>query len=82
MRHVRKIETAPLSAGLWSCACAEQEARQLAGLLGKNRDTVESFRELIAVSPRVEALLRAFAQQHPESERGIKKNAGLSAPRR
>lgn len=30
-------------------------------LLGKNRNTVESLRELVAVPPRIEVLLRAFA---------------------
>ena len=33
------------TAGLWGCGHTKQKARQLAGLLGKNGDTLESLRE-------------------------------------
>ena len=52
-----------LGAGLWSCGDAKQEARQLASMLGKNGDTVESLRELIAVTPQTEALLRTLCER-------------------
>lgn len=42
------------------------EARALFRMLGHDENTVEEFRELIAVPPRIERVLRAFAQAHPE----------------
>ena len=43
---------------MWGCGVAKQEASPDCQLAGQNGDTVESLRELIAVPPRIEALLR------------------------
>lgn len=71
MSSVQKVEREAWGAGLRGCGDAKQEARQIFGLLGKNGDTVESLRKLIAVPPRAEALLRAFARERPENQHGI-----------
>jgi hypothetical protein len=42
------------------------EAHALYRMLGQDGNTVEELRELIAVPPRIEWALRAYAQAHPE----------------
>ena len=44
---------------------AKNEARLLFAMIGRNGDTVETIRELIAVPPRTERLLKAYAEQNP-----------------
>jgi hypothetical protein len=48
----------------WAEACA------LYRMLG-DENTVEGLRELIAVPPKIEHALRAFARAHPEEAHGI-----------
>jgi hypothetical protein len=47
------------------------EARALYRMLGHGRNTVESLRELIAVPPKIERVLLAFAWAYPEEAYGI-----------
>jgi hypothetical protein len=49
------------------------EARSLFKLVGRNGDTVESVRELIAVPPETERNLRSFICQHPEDALGVER---------
>lgn len=42
------------------------EARILFTLIGRNGNTVEKIRELIAVPPEIEAVLRAYTVRYPE----------------
>ncbi|MFY9531443.1 MAG: hypothetical protein WBC04_12360 [Candidatus Acidiferrales bacterium] len=42
------------------------EARALFTLIGRNGNTVEKIRALIAVPPEIEAVLRAYAVRYPE----------------
>lgn len=44
---------------------AKREARLLFTMIGRNGDTVEKIRELIAVPPRIESVLRAYAAHSP-----------------
>lgn len=48
---------------------AKAEAWALLPLIGKNGDTVETLRALIAIPPRFERALRAYAERHPEESR-------------
>lgn len=52
------------------CSLGRQSARaEVLGLyrmLGHDGNTVEALRELIAVPPKIERVLRAFARAHPE----------------
>jgi hypothetical protein len=50
------------------------EARALYRMIGHGRNTVEALRELIRVPPKIERVLRAFAQAHPEEAPAIKRN--------
>jgi hypothetical protein len=50
-----------------------EEAVSLFALIGRNGDTVESVRELIAVPPRMEAALLLYAERNPEDARGIER---------
>jgi hypothetical protein len=50
-----------------------EEAISLFALIGRNGDTVESVRELIAVPPRMETALILYAQRNPEDARGIER---------
>src|SRR5690348_13418338 len=53
---------------------ARAEAIGLYTMLGDDGNTVESLRELIAVSPLIERVLRAFAQVHSEEAHSIDRN--------
>jgi len=50
---------------------ARAEARGLFRMLGHDGNTVEDLRELIAVPPRIERVLRAYAWAHAEDARWI-----------
>jgi hypothetical protein len=50
-----------------------EEARKLLMLVGRNDNTVESVRELIAVPPETEAALLLYAQENPEDAPGIER---------
>ena len=50
-----------------------EEAISLFALIGRNGDTVESVRELIAVPPCVEATLLGYAERNPEDCFGIER---------
>lgn len=45
----------------------------LFSMIGRNGDSVDTIRELIAVPPEIETALRAFAGEHPEEQRGIER---------
>ena len=62
-----------LSHWLGCTASPRQEARALFAMIGRNGDTVESIRELIAVPPRIEHLLRLYLRQHPEDSDGVER---------
>ena len=47
------------------------EARALYRMIGHGRNTIESLRELIAVPPKIERVLLAFAQAYPEEAYSI-----------
>jgi hypothetical protein len=49
----------------WRCAEPKSEARCLVQLIGKNGHTIEALRELIRVTPKEEAILRASAFHSP-----------------
>ncbi|MFQ5816380.1 MAG: hypothetical protein ACE5H2_00280 [Terriglobia bacterium] len=51
------------------------EARGLLYMVGKNGDTVDTIRALIAVPPKVEAVLLAYAQTDRNAQRGIERVA-------
>ena len=53
---------------------ARAEALGLYQMLGHDGNTVESIRELIAVQPKIERVLLAFAQVHPEEAYSIDRN--------
>jgi len=59
---------------LLGCQSASAEARALYRMIGHGRNTVESLRDLVAVQPKIERVLRAFAQAHPEEANGIEKS--------
>jgi hypothetical protein len=42
-------------------------------MIGRNGDTVERLRELIAVPPEVEATLRNFARVNPKDAPGVER---------
>jgi hypothetical protein len=50
---------------------ALDEAEALYRMLGHNRNTVEALRELIAVPPLIERVLRAYAEIFPEDAHWI-----------
>ena len=50
-----------------------EEALSLFALIGRNGDTVEPVRELIAVPPRMEAALLLYAERNPEDALGIER---------
>ncbi len=50
-----------------------EEALTLFALVGRNGDTIESVRELIAVPPRIEAALLLYAERNPEDALGIER---------
>jgi hypothetical protein len=50
-----------------------EEALTLFALVGRNGDTVESVRELIAVPPRIEPALLLDAERNPEDARGVER---------
>ncbi len=52
---------------------ARAEALGLYRMLGHDGNTVEALRELIAVPPLIERVVRAFAQAHSEEAHGRKK---------
>jgi len=54
-------------------ASAREEARILFEMMIRKQDTVESIRELIAVSPEIEEALTLYARQHPEDAYGIER---------
>ena len=54
-------------------ATPREEARSLFAMIGRNGDTVESIRELIAVPPNIEDALLLYAARHPEDAPGIKR---------
>jgi hypothetical protein len=59
------------------CSLGRQSARAEAvgfyRMLGQDGNTVEAIRELIAVPPKIERVLLAFAQAHPEEARSIER---------
>src|SRR6266404_3063122 len=60
------------------CARAPRdEARGLFVLIRDNVDSIESVRDLIAVPPKIEALLSLYAKHHPEDAEGIEKVLGF-----
>jgi hypothetical protein len=50
-----------------------EEARKLLMLVGRNGDTIESIRDLIAVPPEIERTMRLFVLQHPEESGGVER---------
>lgn len=50
-----------------------EEALSLFALIGRNSDTVEPVRELIAVPPRMEAALLLYAKRNPEDALSIER---------
>jgi hypothetical protein len=54
-------------------ATPEEEARALFAMIGRNGDTIESIRELIAVPPGIERALRLYLHQHPEDAEGVER---------
>jgi hypothetical protein len=54
-------------------ATPREEAMKLLALVGKNGDTVESIRELIAVPPDIEQALRLYSRWHPEDAYGVER---------
>jgi hypothetical protein len=50
-----------------------EEALSLFALVGRNGDTVESVRELIAVPHSIETALLLYAQRNPEDALGIER---------
>jgi hypothetical protein len=48
-------------------------AQKLLMLVGRNGDTIESIRELIAVPPEIERTLRLFVLEHPEESDGVER---------
>jgi hypothetical protein len=52
---------------------ARSEARNLLALVGRNGDTVDSIRELIAVPSDIERTLRLFLRQYPEDSDGVER---------
>lgn len=73
MRPVQSGKGKRLDGSFWLCGglSAKAEARMLFSLIGRNGDTLETVRELIAVPPETEALLRQFAEEWPECARGV-----------
>src|SRR6266576_1970099 len=53
---------------------AREEALCLYRMLGHNGNTIEAIRELIAVPPKIERVLRAFARIQPEEPHSIDKS--------
>jgi hypothetical protein len=53
---------------------ARAEARGLLRLIGRDGNTVEAIRELIAVPARTERALRAYAQAYPEEAPSVERN--------
>jgi hypothetical protein len=53
------------------------EARGLFVLIRRNASSVEDVRDLIAVSPRIEAALKRYMGEHPEDAPGIEKMLGF-----
>ena len=51
--------------GAWRCTEPKWEARCLVQLLGKNGHTIDKLRELIRVTQKEEAILRASALHSP-----------------
>lgn len=51
----------------------KEEARALFEMIGRNGDSVESIRELIQVSPKIETWLLEQARHSPRGRRGIEK---------
>lgn len=47
------------------------EARGLYRILGQDGNTLEELRELIAVPPKIERVLRAYMKAHPEEAHGV-----------
>jgi hypothetical protein len=58
---------------LLGCQSASAEARGLYRMLGAG-STIEELRELIAVPPRTERILRFYAQAHPEEAHAVESN--------
>lgn len=56
---------------VWGTQSVEAEALMLYAMLGRNGDTPETIRELIAVPPRIEAALRTYAEKHRADHQGI-----------
>jgi hypothetical protein len=50
-----------------------EEARKLLMLIGRNGDTIESIRDLIAVPPEIERTMRLFVLEHPEESGGVER---------
>lgn len=50
-----------------------EEALSLFTLVGRNGDTVQSVRELIAVPPNIEAALWLYAERNPEDAQAIER---------
>jgi len=58
---------------LESTATPREETRNLFALVGKNGDTVDSIRELIAAPPLIEHALGLYAKRFPEDAPPIEK---------
>ncbi len=54
-------------------ASAAAEAQSLFSLVGRNGDTIETIRELIAVPEETEAALQALARACPQEQANIKR---------
>ena len=48
-----------------------EEARNLVALIGRNGNTVESIRQLIAVPANIEQALKHYARLHPQDAEGV-----------
>ena len=51
----------------------KEEARAQFEMIGRNGDTADSIRELIAVPPKIRASLLEYARHRPRAKRGILK---------
>jgi hypothetical protein len=76
--QVQTLESLPYadygnSHWLGCTASPREEARSLFAMIGRNGDTIDSIRELIAVPSDVEQALRLYIQRHPEDAAGIER---------
>jgi hypothetical protein len=75
-----QVQTAGTLSSTDECSCwldwnakPTDEARKLLMLIGRNGDTIESIRDLIAVPPEIERTMRLFVLEHPEESGGVER---------